>query len=104
MDLKELYDEINVCAFQGELPKIPVQWSRRMVRAAGIFYEPVMGHRNACIKLSRSLLLDRPLNFPLTVAGLVCEQREQVIRHVLEHEMLHVYLWDKRKPNGHTED
>jgi hypothetical protein len=104
MDLESLFDEINSCAFQGQLPKIPVQWSPRMVRAAGIFYEPILGRRNAHIKLSRPLLLDRELPWPVTVAGVVCENRTEVVRCVLEHEMLHVYLWVNKLPNGHTEE
>jgi hypothetical protein len=75
-----------------------------MVRAAGIFYEPVIGRRKACIKLSRSLLLERPLRLPVRVAGIICETREDVARRVLEHEMLHVYLWANDLPNGHTEE
>ena len=103
MDLEPLYHEINLRTFQGQLPKIPVRWSARMVRAAGVFYEPIIGRRNASIKLSRPLLLERALPWPVQVAGLVCENREEVVRHVLEHEMLHVYLWINRLPNGHNE-
>src|SRR5688572_16637590 len=104
MDLTSIYEEINVLVFQGQLPRIQVQWSRRMVRAAGIFYEPVIGRRKACIKLSRSLLLERPLRLPVRVAGILCETREDVVRRVLEHEMLHVYLWANDLPNGHNEE
>jgi hypothetical protein len=104
MDLEQLYNEINVCAFQGQLPQIPVHWSPRMVRAAGIFYEPLIGRRNANIKLSKPLLLERKLDWPVYVAGLKCEDREQVVRRVLEHEMLHVYLWVNNRENGHTEE
>jgi hypothetical protein len=104
MDPNLIFDEINAQVFNGELPKVPVEWSPRMVRAAGIFYEPLIGQRRACIKLSKPLLLERPLPFPVKVAGLPCENREGVVRHVLEHEMLHVYLWCKKLPNGHTEE
>jgi hypothetical protein len=104
MDLNSIYEEINTHSFQGELPQVPVKWSQRMVRAAGIFYEPVIGRRQACIKLSRPLLLERELPFPVQVAGLSCENREIVIRRVLEHEMLHVYFWLKQIPNGHNEE
>jgi hypothetical protein len=102
MDLEAIFDEINGEKFNGQLPKIAVRWSARMVRAAGIFYEPIIGRRCACIKLSRPLLLEKPLQFPVRVAGLICNERATVVRHVLEHEMLHVYLWVNQLPNGHT--
>jgi hypothetical protein len=102
MDLEQQFDEINLRSFQGQLPKIPVQWSPRMVKAAGIFYEPIIGRRSAHIKLSRPLLLERQLSWPVKVAGVICEDRASVVRRVLEHEMLHVYLWINKLPNGHT--
>ena len=50
------------------------------------------------------LLIERPLQFPVKVAGLCCEDRIAVVRRVLEHEMLHVYYWSKELPNGHTDE
>ncbi|MEW6730703.1 MAG: SprT-like domain-containing protein [Acidobacteriota bacterium] len=104
MELDALYDEINRQAFKSELPKIPIYWSKRMVRAAGIFYEPIIGQRTACIKLSVPLLLERVREFPVQVAGLICMDRETIVRRVLEHEMVHVYLWLKHRPNDHSEE
>jgi predicted SprT family Zn-dependent metalloprotease len=69
-DLTQAYHNYNQQFFQGKLPLIPISWSDRMTRAAGIYY----GTRGY-IALSRPLLADQP----------------SALASTLVHEMIHVW-------------
>jgi predicted SprT family Zn-dependent metalloprotease len=69
-DLTQAYHYYNQQFFQGKLPLIPIRWSDRMTRAAGIYYGT-----KGYIALSRPLLADNP----------------SALASTLVHEMIHVW-------------
>lgn len=102
--LLTLWAYLNRRYFQGVLPPIPIEWSRRLTSSAGMFVcrvGPRHTHaqntidqtRRRCIKLSSVLL-------PMQNLGL---DRETMT--TLAHEMIHQWQYDvlKRRPN-HGQD
>lgn len=79
-DLQTQYGELNQRFFQGELPLLPVRWSDRMTRSAGIYYGS-----KGYIALSKPLL----------------ENNLVALRSTLLHEMIHV--WCHRVKNAPQE-
>ncbi len=89
------------------LPRIPVLWSSRMVRCAGLFVveRDARGRHHPEIRLSIPLLRRRDWPWPQQVCGLNCHDPESVLLRILEHELIHYKLWkDGAKDWGHTED
>lgn len=89
-----------------ELPPLPISWSARMARCAGLFVveKDARGRWHPEIRLSIPLLrrLDRP--WPIQACGCLCRDTESLIRRILEHELIHYKLWkDGEKNFGHTE-
>lgn len=89
-----------------DLPPLPVVWSSRMVRCAGLFVveQDAFGKRHPEIRLSIPLLRRRDWPWPQQVCGLNCRTPEEVQQRILEHELAHYKLWMDREPDwGHTE-
>ncbi len=88
------------------LPPIPVIWSPRMTRCAGLFVlegDP-FGRRHPEIRLSIPLLRRRDRPWPQVVCGVNCHDPETIQRVILEHELIHYKLWrDGETDWGHTE-
>ncbi len=98
--LLTMWTDLNRRYFEGALPPIPIEWSRRLTSSAGMFVCRV-GPRHAraqstddqkrrrCIRLSSVLL-------PSQSPG---RDRETVM--TLAHEMIHQWQYDvlKRRPN-----
>ncbi|MBS0169678.1 MAG: SprT-like domain-containing protein [Nitrospira sp.] len=98
--LLTMWTDLNRRYFQGALPRIPIEWSRRLTSSAGMFVCRV-GPRHAlhhpdderlrrrCIRLSAVLLQ----------GGDQDPQRETLV--TLAHEMIHQWQYDilKRRPN-----
>lgn len=102
--LLTLWTNLNRRYFQGALPQIPIEWSRRLTSSAGMFVcrvGPRHTHmqstidqtRRRCIKLSSVLLPTQNLDL----------DRETMT--TLAHEMIHQWQYDvlKRRPN-HGQD
>ncbi|HMZ99063.1 MAG: SprT-like domain-containing protein [Nitrospira sp.] len=102
--LLTLWTNLNRRYFQGALPQIPIEWSRRLTSSAGMFVcrvGPRHTHmqstidqtRRRCIKLSSVLLPAHNLDL----------DRETMT--TLAHEMIHQWQYDvlKRRPN-HGQD
>lgn len=102
--LLTLWTNLNRRYFQGALPPIPIEWSRRLTSSAGMFVcrvGPRHTHmqstidqtRRRCIKLSSVLLPTQNLDL----------DRETMT--TLAHEMIHQWQYDvlKRRPN-HGQD
>ena len=102
--LLTLWIDLNRRYFQGALPPIPIEWSRRLTSSAGMFVcrvGPRHTHmqstidqtRRRCIKLSSVLLPAHNLDL----------DRETMT--TLAHEMIHQWQYDvlKRRPN-HGQD
>ncbi len=89
-----------------ELPPIPVIWSPRMTRCAGLFVIERGIHGDPCpgIRLSVPLLRRRDWPWPMQVCGCNCRDPESVTQRILEHELIHYKLWkDGDRDFGHTE-
>lgn len=89
-----------------DLPPLPVVWSARMTRAAGLFVvaRDARGTWHPEIRMSVPLLrrLDRP--WPQVVCGMNCRDQAAMVRRILEHELIHYKLWrEGEKDWGHTE-
>ena len=89
-----------------ELPLLPIHWSPRMSRCAGLFVieKDIRGRWHPEIRLSIPLLRRRDREWPVQVCGCLCRDPEAVTRRILEHELIHYKLWkDGEKDWGHSE-
>ena len=88
------------------LPSIPVVWSPRLAKCAGLFVleKNTRGVWQPEIRLSIPLLRRLDWPWPIQVCGCNCREPEAVTRRILEHELIHYKLWqDGDKDFGHTE-
>jgi len=88
------------------LPSIPVVWSPRLLKCAGLFVleQDSRGIWQPEIRLSIPLLRRRDWPWPIQVCGCNCRDPEAVTRRILEHELIHYKLWqDGDRDFGHTE-
>jgi hypothetical protein len=87
------------------LPELPVLWSARMTRCAGLFVveKDRRGVWHPEIRLSTPLLRRRDWPWPQQVCGLNCHDPEAILTRILEHELIHYRLWHDRVDWGHTE-
>ncbi len=88
------------------LPPLPIVWSSRMARCAGLFVieKDGRGIWHPEIRLSIPLLRRRDREWPVQVCGCLCRDPEAVTRRILEHELIHYKLWkDGDKNWGHGE-
>lgn len=93
MDLVDLFDQINEEHFAGILPRPKLSWNSRLRSSAGRF-----------IPGSRKLFRSRP---PWIEIALYLKDEPEALKHIrdtLAHEMIHYWLWDRRRPYGHTEE
>lgn len=88
-----------------DLPPVPVVWSPRMTRCAGLFVleADAHGRRHPEIRLSIPLLRRRDRPWPQVVCGVNCRDPEAIQRVILEHELIHYKLWRDGGDWGHTE-
>jgi hypothetical protein len=88
-----------------DLPPCDILWSPRLVRCAGLFVveKDRRGARHAEIRLSIPLLRRRDRPWPVEVCGCNCRSPEEVVRRILEHELIHYKLWKEGGDFGHTE-
>ncbi len=88
-----------------DLPPVPVVWSPRMTRCAGLFVleADAFGKRHPEIRLSIPLLRRRDRPWPQVVCGVNCRDPEAIQRVILEHELIHYKLWRDGGDWGHTE-
>jgi hypothetical protein len=87
-----------------DLPPCPVVWSPRLTRCAGVFVveRDARGARHPEIRLSIPLIRRRDRNWPVQVVGILCRDPEEVLRRILEHELIHYKLWKDGADFGHT--
>jgi len=87
------------------LPPLPLTWSTRMVRCAGLFVieRDARGRWHPEIRLSVPLLRRADHAWPVQACGLLCEDGPSLTRRILEHELVHYKLWvDGEKNWGHS--
>lgn len=89
-----------------DLPPLPLVWSSRMVRCAGLFVleKDYKGIWHPEIRLSIPLIRRRDRAWPVEACGCHCRGPEEVLRRILEHELIHYKLWhDGETDWGHTD-
>lgn len=91
--LEQLFQELNLRHFQGELPLLKLTWNPRLRSTAGRFGP---GSRNPL----------RPRAPLIEIAAYLekIPEGEYHVKDTLLHEMIHYYLWFKKKPYGHTSE
>lgn len=84
IDLEQVFFDWNRTGFRGALPKPVIRWNPRLSTTAGRF---IPDRRNPVIEVA-SYLADET-------------NAEELIRDTMGHEMIHYWLWLKRRPYGH---
>ena len=88
-----------------DLPELPIVWSSRMLRCAGLFVveKDRRGVWHPEIRLSTPLLRRLDWPWPQVVCGLNCHESAQILTRILEHELIHYKLWCDKADWGHSE-
>ena len=96
--LQAAFADINREFFAGALPPCRIVWSRRLTRAAGN-----IDVRARLIKLSIPLIIEAfSQGREHEVSGVLCASSEQAAREILKHEVIHLWLFERGLPHGHT--
>jgi predicted SprT family Zn-dependent metalloprotease len=90
-DLLPIFNRINDESFDGFLDPPKLQWNSRLRSSAGRF-----------IPGKRALFHQDPPIIELASYLLEEIQAEDLIYDTLAHEMIHYWLWVRRKPYGHS--
>ena len=103
-ELQKLYCVLNAEYFEGVLPPCRLVWSRQLTRAAGN-----IAVRTRVIKLSVPILRGAFSTATLfapeySVCGVRCDNSQDAIREILKHEMIHLWLFEKGLPHGHSNE
>jgi predicted SprT family Zn-dependent metalloprotease len=89
--LEQLFHDLNRDHFRGELPLPKLGWNSRLSSTAGRF---CTGSRNP--------IFPRPPVIEVASYLRDVPEGEMHVRDTVLHEMIHYYLWFKRRPHGHT--
>ena len=91
MNLASIFDRLNDLHFDGFLERPVLKWNSRLRTSSGRFLPGQRSrHVPATIEVA-SYLLEEP----------ECETH---VRETIAHEMIHYWLWVRRRPYGHTEE
>jgi predicted SprT family Zn-dependent metalloprotease len=84
-DLVRIFMDWNLREFNGELPVPELRWNSKLRSSAGRFIPA----------------RPRPI---IEIATYLCDedQAEHFIKDTMGHELIHYWLWHKKKPYGHT--
>jgi len=91
--LERVFDEINQRHFDGFLDRPVLRWNSRLRSSAGRFFPG-----------SRTWLQQRPPIIEIASYLQQESQAEALIRDTMAHEMIHYWLWVRRRPYGHTDE
>ena len=89
--LAEIFNKINAESFDAFLDPPQLLWNSRLRASAGRF-----------IPGSRKFLRARPPTIEIASYLLEEVQALDLIRDTVAHEMIHYWLWVRRRPYGHT--
>lgn len=100
-DLQHRWRDLNARFFAGQLPPIPIVWSRRLTASVGMFVSrggPRAPHIERAGRSRREIRLSLPLLERLAERTPYAEQE---LLNTLAHEMIHQWQFDvlKRRPN-----
>ncbi|MBU6374643.1 MAG: SprT-like domain-containing protein [Bdellovibrionales bacterium] len=91
MDLTVIFDQLNHQHFDGFLDRPKLIWNTRLRTSSGRF---LPGRRSqglpATIEIAQYLLEEL--------------HAETHVRETIAHEMIHYWLWVRKRPYGHTEE
>lgn len=93
MDLFLIFENINNDHFDGFLDPPALKWNAHLSKCAGRFIPGVRKHINEMppqIEVARYLLQKK--------------EAQALVRDTVAHEMIHYWLWLRRRPHGHTEE
>ncbi len=98
MQLSEVFEEINRAHFDDFLTPPELRWNARLRTSAGRF---IPGTRPGTL---RHALDERTPT--IEIASYLREESESgtLIRDTMAHEMIHYWLWVRRRPYGHTDE
>ena len=91
VSLEALFREINDEHFDGFLDAPVFAWNSRLRSGAGRF-----------IPGSRKFFREAPPKIEVASYLLAEEGAEALIKDTVAHEMIHLWLWVRKKPYGHT--
>jgi predicted SprT family Zn-dependent metalloprotease len=93
IDLDAIFDELNRKHFDGFLDFVPLALNSRLRSSAGRF-----------IPGSRKWFIEYPPKIEIASYLLKEPNAEELVRDTLGHEMIHFWLWLRRRPYGHTDE
>ena len=91
MDLNSIFDQLNQRHFDGFLERPTLRWNSRLRTSSGRFFPGSRARGVAATIEVASYLLEE--------AGF-----ETHVTETIAHEMIHYWLWVRRRPYGHTEE
>lgn len=91
VDLNRLFERVNLLYFDNVLEKPVLKWNPRLRTSAGRFTPG-----------SRKYWQQYPPLIEVASYLLEEEEAESLVWDTLVHEMIHYWLWFRRKPHGHT--
>lgn len=91
--LEDIFKELNEKHFDAFLDPPTLVWNSRLRSAAGRFRPG-----------SRKYWREVPPRIEVASYLLEEEKAEELIRDTVGHEMIHYWLWVRRKPYGHTDE
>lgn len=91
VDLRVIFADINDRFFDGFLTELPLSYNSRLRSSAGRFHPG-----------SRRFFREVPPRIEVASYLLEEARAEELIRDTIAHEMIHYWLWVRRRPYGHT--
>jgi predicted SprT family Zn-dependent metalloprotease len=91
ISLSAFFERINERHFDGFLELIELRWNSRLRSSAGRFFPG-----------SRKYISQVPPRIEIAAYLLEEKNAEHLVYDTLAHEMIHYWLWVRRRPYGHT--
>jgi predicted SprT family Zn-dependent metalloprotease len=93
LDLKQIFGDLNLRFFEGFLDEPQLLWNSKLRSSAGRF-----------VPGSRRFLKPEPPK--IEVASYLLKETDAflLIQDTLAHEMIHYWLWVRKRPYGHTSE
>ncbi len=91
VDLREVFDQLNLRWFEGFLDAPVLVWNTRLRSSAGRFFPG-----------SRRLFRIHPPKIEIASYLMTEDQASVLIADTMAHEMIHYWLWVRKRPYGHT--